>query len=313
MLARTDIKIATLTLAAVEAAVVAGTDDGMRLHLGASQIGKPCARAIWYSFRWALKPAHEARMLRLFARGQREEEVVVALLRNAGIEVCTADVNTGKQFSFSTGHFGGSLDGVVLGLPDSPKTWHLLEVKTANAKSFKDMADKGVLKAKPEHYDQMQAYMAWSGLTRALYVMVCKDDDQMHMERINFDRAHADRMFAKAQHIIDAKESPEGISTNPSWYLCKWCEFNSLCYSETMPQRNCRTCAYVTPDVNAKWFCERYNHTLPVPEQKEGCADHLYIPALFHFARPVDSGDGWVMYERKDNDETFVDGKKRKI
>lgn len=308
MLARIDIKLASLTLAAVEAAVVAGTDDGMRPHLGASQIGKPCARAIWYSFRWALKPSHEARMLRLFARGQREEDVVVALLRNAGIEVCTADVNTGKQFSFSTGHFGGSLDGVVLGLPDSPKTWHLLEVKTANAKSFKDMADKGVLKAKPEHWAQMQAYMAWAGLTRALYIMVCKDSDEMHMERIDFDRAHADRLFAKAQHIIDAKEPPEGISTNPSWYLCKFCDYHSLCYSEAMPQRTCRTCAYVTPDVNAKWFCERYEKLEYVQGMKAGCKHHLYIPALLHWARPVDSGDGWVQYERKDGGAGFVDG-----
>ena len=27
-------------------------DDGLRQHLGASLIGKPCERALWYAFRW---------------------------------------------------------------------------------------------------------------------------------------------------------------------------------------------------------------------------------------------------------------------
>ena len=27
-------------------------DDGLRQHLGASLIGKPCERALWYTFRW---------------------------------------------------------------------------------------------------------------------------------------------------------------------------------------------------------------------------------------------------------------------
>jgi hypothetical protein len=37
------------------------------------------------------------------------------------------------------GHFGGSMDAVALGIPEAPKTWHLCEFKTHNAKSFADL------------------------------------------------------------------------------------------------------------------------------------------------------------------------------
>ena len=58
-----------------------------RSHLGGSMIGNNCERAIWYGFRWTLRPSHPARILRLFGRGHREEFQFVKHLRAAGIEV----------------------------------------------------------------------------------------------------------------------------------------------------------------------------------------------------------------------------------
>ena len=72
---RADLKLADETLAAIEAAVLRQAEDGLRAHLGASLIGRSCERALWYGFRWSKRAAHEPRILRLFARGQREEDV----------------------------------------------------------------------------------------------------------------------------------------------------------------------------------------------------------------------------------------------
>lgn len=311
MITRIDIKLATLTLNAIESAVADNADDGMRPHLGASQIGKPCNRSIWYSFRWAVTTYHEPRMLRLFLRGHREEQTVVKLLEDAGMRVYTVDNKTGKQFVYATGHFGGSIDGVVFAVPDSPKTPHLLECKTANAKSFKSISTLGVQQAKPEHYAQMQAYMAWAKLTRALYIAVCKDDDQLHIERINFDSKYADRLFIKAQNIIDASEPPEKINHQPSWYQCKFCDHQLLCHDTLKPLKSCRTCAHVTPEKDAQWHCRIHKRMLSINEQKGGCAYHLFIPALLcNIGKPIDSGDTWVEYQHKDSNKTFVDGLK---
>ncbi len=50
-----------------------------------------------------------------------------------GIELHTQGQD-GKQINFKLfgGHFAGSLDGVIRGIPEAPKTWHVWECKTAN-------------------------------------------------------------------------------------------------------------------------------------------------------------------------------------
>ena len=58
-----------------------------RPHLGASEIGAQCERALWYSFHHCKLPAFSGRMLRLFETGQREEERIIRNLRSAGLQV----------------------------------------------------------------------------------------------------------------------------------------------------------------------------------------------------------------------------------
>ena len=126
------------TIAAIWANYEAKRKSEHRPHLGGSQIGNPCERALFYQFRHAARPHFEGRTLRLFERGDREEPVIVSNLRAVGATVWETDPDTGKQISFSAhgGHFSLSLDGVAEGLPDAPKTVHTLEFKTMNDKSI---------------------------------------------------------------------------------------------------------------------------------------------------------------------------------
>ena len=56
--------------------------------VGASALGTPCDRQIWLTLRWASPPeTPTGRQLRIFERGDIEEERVLADLRRAGIEV----------------------------------------------------------------------------------------------------------------------------------------------------------------------------------------------------------------------------------
>jgi hypothetical protein len=103
--------------------------------------------------------------------------------------VLDLDPETGRQWQVVAhgGHFGGSLDAVAIGLKEAPKTWHVVEFKTHSAKSFRELVAKGVALAKPQHWAQMQIYMHLTGITRALYVAVCKDTDDLHIERVRAD------------------------------------------------------------------------------------------------------------------------------
>ena len=154
-----------------------------RPHMGASQIGHPCDRWLWLSFRWAVQPQFPGRILRVFRRGRNEEETIVSDLRAIGLDVRGAQ----KRVDFGS-HVSGSLDGIIeSGVPGSTKR-HVAEFKTHSRKSFDDLDKHGVEKSKPEHWVQMQAYMHGTGIERALYVAVCKDDDRIYTERIKYDK-----------------------------------------------------------------------------------------------------------------------------
>lgn len=298
---RADLKLAIATLGAVDLAITDQAEDGFRPHLGASLIGRSCDRALWYSFRWCTKVNHDARLLRVFARGNREEDNLTDLLRRASVTVMQNDPATGKQFTFSNGHFGGSMDGACVNLPDAPKAWHVLEFKTASLKMFNILISKGVKDAKPEHWAQCQCYMKWTGMNRALYVTVCKDDDRLHMERIEYEPDAAQALFDRAERIINAATPPDGISTDATYYECKWCDHVDLCHRSMAPVPTCRSCSHSTPAAGGVWNCSHYKADIPtVDAQKAGCEQHRVIPVMLkNWATPIDASesDNWVRYK----------------
>ncbi len=288
-------------------------DDSFRSHLGGSIIGRPCDRALWYTFRWCSDVKHGGQLLRLFQTGHLAEERFVADLRSIGIKVFETDPSTGKQFRVSAcnGHFGGSFDGVGQGFIEAPRTWHLIEMKTHNDKSFNNLLKQGVEKAKPEHFIQMQVYMYLANpqLTRAFYIAVNKNTDELYGERIRLDPVIGKASLEKADCIITSDRPLSKISEDPSWYLCKFCDHQSICHGQEVPAINCRTCMHSTPVKDGLWHCVRHDIDIPESIQKSGCEFHLYNPYLLEqFAEPIDSGEYWIKYRLKSTGKAFITG-----
>lgn len=292
--------IATLIYEAYEKS----QDTTPRRHLGSSEIGEECQRKLWYGFRWVQPKAFPGRILRLFKRGQNEESVIVADLRAIGVEVHEVDPETGKQFSLSSlgGHYGGSMDGVGIGVPEAPKTWHVLEFKTHSVKSFAKLKKEGVQKSHPKHFFQMQDYMHRGKLERALYVGVCKDTDEIYTERIRYDGGIGIRLLAKAEYIITSSKPPARMNDDPAWYECKLCDYNFLCHGlwSKIVLANCRTCLHSTPIITgagAQWSCAAWEDTIPESNMVDGCQRHAYIPDLLAPWKVLDATDSGVIYE----------------
>ena len=231
-------------------------DEPFRSHLGASLIGRECSRELWYSFHWATRKKFEGRMLRLFNRGHLEEPRFIALFKMIGCDFWQVDAN-GKQFRITghKGHFGGSMDGVVRGIPDMPDIPMLAEFKTHGEKSFIKLQESGVMGAKWEHFIQMQVYMGKNGLTWAIYGAVNKNTDALHLELVQFDQVQYDRYLARAVMVIDSRDPPPKINNSPGWFKCKMCDQAPVCHGKDLPDRNCRTCKWVDVDDNARWIC----------------------------------------------------------
>ena len=295
---------ASPTVEAIYAAYEAAQETGYRNHMGASGIGAECPRAIWYGWRWATQASHAGRLLRLFQTGHLAEDRFVADLRRIGVTVMDLDPDTGRQWNMrdASGHFGGSMDAVAIGLPEAPKAWHVCEFKTHSAKSFTSLKKDGVEKSKPQHWAQIQVYMHLAGIERALYLAVNKDNDELHSERIRYDAEAAVRLMAKAERIIGAAQPPARISEDPAWFQCRFCDHHAVCHGNAAPQRHCRSCLHSTPAADGAWHCARHNMALAPDMQRQGCAAHLYIPGLVH-AEQIDAGEDWVSYRLADGAE----------
>lgn len=258
-----------------------------RNHMGASVIGDDCPRKVWYGWRWFTKPKFGGKTLRLFNRGHLEEGRVIALLLMIGVKVYQQDAN-GKQYRIfhAGGHFGGSGDGVLIGIPDiPPDIAALLECKTHGDKSFKDLVLNGVAMAKPEHYTQMQVYMRKMGLMYAVYFAVNKNTDEIYIEIIILDTLHADQYLDRGQQLINMFVPPRKLNESPGYYKCKQCDHRPICHLGAEPQRNCRTCYHSRPREDGNWYCTEPtvdaafgdNPQLSEDDQLRGCDNYLKI------------------------------------
>lgn len=270
------------------------TSFPFREHLGASLIGRECARELWLSFRWATLPENDGRMIRLFNRGHLEEGRFLALLLMIGCEVWQLDEH-GKQFRVSghKGHFGGSLDAVIRGIPECPDLAILAEFKTHGEKSFVKLGTEPLREVKFEHYVQMQIYMGRNGLDRGLYLAVNKNTDELYAEIIYFDSVIYERYDQRSAMIIDSVEPPLRINESPGWYKCKFCGQADVCHGLKTPHRNCRTCRWSTPVADGKWICENeglakhskslgysFPIQLPTDKQYQACEAYEEHPSI---------------------------------
>jgi hypothetical protein len=189
----------------------------------------------------------------------------------------------------------------------------VLEYKTHSAKSFSNLKKVLVKAAKPEHYAQMQVYMAKLGVDRALYLAVNKDTDELHDEWIHLDADFAARTEDKAKRIITANVPPAGISVDPSWYQCKYCDYHALCHGDAVPEVTCRSCAHSTPVIDREggvWACDKWGCDIPGADaQKAACGSHRYIPILLaNSSTPHDYHNGDVVYQSKHDGKLFANG-----
>lgn len=249
-----------------------------RPHMGCSLLGHHCDRWLWLNFRWAVREEFEGRILRLFRRGQMEEDIIIRDLRAIGVDIRSSQ----RRVNFGS-HVSGSLDGIIeSGVPEAPKKRHVAEFKTHSKKSFDEMVRDGVEKSKPMHWVQMQVYMHGTNIDRALYLAVCKDDDRIYTERVRYDRAVAEKYIARGQRLALEDRIPPPISTDPTWYQCRFCPAHSFCHKGAPTKyANCRTCAHSTAKPDSTWRCERHEADgIPTEFQHEGCDDHILHPDL---------------------------------
>ncbi len=247
--------------------------------VGASALGTLCDRQIWLTLRWASpQETPSGRQLRIFERGDIEEERVIADLRRAGIKVSREQ----ERFSLAAGWLRGKIDAFGSGFLEAPKAEHVIEIKSMKAADWRAVQKHGVAKAKPEHWHQLHAGMAALGIARGAYVVANKDTEELLIERLHLDVEEANRQEARVERLVAEHNAPLTIAENAERPPCRFCRHQALCFEAAMPRRHCRTCLHFAFGRDGNGHCARFNEPRSPQRQQEGkdCPAHLFLPAL---------------------------------
>ena len=263
-------------------------DGGHRNHLGGSQIGEECKRKLWYIFRWCKHEVTTGRQQRLFNRGHREEARFIEWLEGIGCKVWYEDRSkpqnadgTYPQYRISgvMGHLGGSLDAIV----QLPERYGIDEIVLGEFKTngtghgFNKLNSDGMAVAKPMHFAQTSIYGKEYRFRYVLYLNICKNDDDIHIEIVKLDEALGDQMKLKAERIIMSQVPPPRLSENPTFQGCKYCHFSEICHVGATPEVNCRSCVNAVPVENAEWFCNVHNGIIPKDFIRKACPSYKAV------------------------------------
>jgi len=237
----------------------AGTTKGLPRHyIGMSGLGNECMRSLWFTFRWVKEGIIDGRTNRIFSTGHLAEIGMIKALESIGMELWNT-LDDQDEFIDCYGYACGHPDGYGKGVPGAEKTVHLIEFKTMNDKSFNDTKKNGVKKSKPVYYAQMMLYMYQSKLTRALFMSINKNNSEFYIERLKHDNKFAEDLIRKGNDILfseDYNDFPRIGNNSSSWYMCKWCGYNDICFSkEKVKLKNCRTCKNCDLVNDGKFAC----------------------------------------------------------
>lgn len=251
-----------------------------REYMGVSYLGDPCDRALWIRFRHVYREPMKGQQIRLLDRGSREEAAVVRHLRSVGVKLKETGRNQ-REVSFPP-FVKGHCDGIIIsGLKESRNNAHVAEFKTSNAKNFAQLESKGVKAAKPWHYTQMQVYMLRTGIARAFYWCVNKDNDQVHTERLYLDEDFARQAVERGNRIALLPEPPEKIGS-ASWYECKCCSLYPFCHGSATATVSCRTCSRMHVNSDGTWFCSKRIENIEGNHERkaQNCKDYELMESL---------------------------------
>jgi len=211
-----------------------------RDYLGGSRLGDACQRRLQYEYLKAPKDdgtGFSGQTLRIFALGHVLEDLAIDWLRKAGFDLRTRDCQ-GDQFGFSAagGRIRGHADGVVVAAPNGMAVPALWECKSANAKNWRDIAKRGVVRSKPVYATQIALYQAYLGLADApaLFTAINKDTCEIWHELVPFDAARAQAASDKAVTILKACDAGEQLArhtVDPEHFQCRFCDWRARCWA----------------------------------------------------------------------------------
>lgn len=114
-----------------------------------------------------------------------------------------------------------SCDGIV----KIGNEYHLLEIKTSEYNSFKDLNNP-----KEQHIDQVKCYCALLGLKKALVLYVERNNGETKCFEVNVSDEEIQEVYDRISRVIQSVEDQVAPPKLPSGdYWCTYCKYKQRC------------------------------------------------------------------------------------
>jgi len=176
-----------------------------------------CPRAVFFKMKNAPREPMEARILRIFEHGENIHRSIFNILYRLRLGVVT-EIPIPSQEIIS-----GRADAILCIGNEN----YVLDIKSINSMIFRKMTQP-----KEENVYQIQLYMHFFNIKKAILLYVDKDQQELREFFVNYDEALCKSLLDKFESLKKQVEQgivPERLPDYPSNWQCSYCQFKDIC------------------------------------------------------------------------------------
>ncbi|HJN62114.1 MAG TPA: Dna2/Cas4 domain-containing protein [Candidatus Parcubacteria bacterium] len=190
--------------------------DKDQTHFYITDVGK-CPRAVFFKFKKVPREKMDARILRIFEKGEHIHRNIFNILYRLRIGV-TTEVSIPSQEIIS-----GRADAILC--IDNEN--YVLDIKSMNSMIF-----RGLKEPKEENIFQLQLYLHYFNIKKGILLYIDKDQQNIKEFIVNYDSKLVQSLLSDFKDLkgkIDSDTIPGRLSEYPKNWQCRYCQFEDAC------------------------------------------------------------------------------------
>lgn len=176
-----------------------------------------CPRAVFFKFKNAPREPMDARIMRIFERGENIHRSIFNILYRLRLGVVT-EIPIPSQEIIS-----GRADAILCVGNEN----YVLDIKSINSMIFRKMAEP-----KEENVYQIQLYLHYFNIKKGILLYIDKDQQDMKEFFVDYDEALCKSLLDKFYALKDQVEKnvlPARLADYPRNWQCSYCQFKDIC------------------------------------------------------------------------------------
>lgn len=176
-----------------------------------------CPRAVFFKFKNAPHEPMDARIMRIFERGENMHRSIFNILYRLRLGVVT-EIPIPSQEIIS-----GRADAILCVGNEN----YVLDIKSINSMIFKRMTAP-----KEENVYQIQLYLHFFNIKKGILLYIDKDQQDMKEFFVDYDEQLCNSLLEKFQALknqVDTNIVPARLADYPRNWQCSYCQFKEVC------------------------------------------------------------------------------------